>query len=46
MKQEKKKNLNAGTGKRGPQQNKSVQKPYFADEEEIDNVRMLMDDSG
>ena len=42
---EKKKNVGTGKKKQGPQQKKPVQKPHFTDEEEVNNVRMLMDDS-
>ena len=45
MKKEKKNNAGSGKKKRGPQQNKLDQKPHFTDEEEVDIVRMLMNDS-
>ena len=45
MKVEKKKNVLVMGKRNGDHSKKTVQKPFFPNEEEVDNVWMLMDDS-
>ena len=45
MKVKKKNNAGTGKKKRGSQQKKTVQKPHFTNEEQVDNAWILKDES-